>query len=904
MSKWKKKSPDPIIASPSTELLLRTGKTIFSKSPIWVERENFYGEKHSRDDDRYLIIGFDTEYKTPDDELTPQDIKSGAGKYKVISYQFHCSIYDPGQPDAVEWSGICYPEGDDRLSLADLLTFAFHQGISTGAVEKLPNKVYLAGHFTRADFPAFKDFQTVSKLIGSVRATFLSIDNHIPIQYWFPDDGPVKIDVVLRDTMLLTPATSKSLRALGDLVGVPKVVLDDDPVLEKHYKENMDQLLADRPELFEDYAITDAIICVRYLDQLIRQCDDILGRRKVPATLTGIGVDLLMQTWKAADLDPLEMIGKEEVVVSYFNKRLGRHEKRPVDVNIREVDWHIPLATECYHGGRNEQFWFGPAFEDNWTDFDLTGAYPTAMALIGMADWRSAYVSLDLDQFTHRTLGIANIEFEFPEHVKYPTMPVRTNNGLVFPRTGISDCAAPEIALARSLGAKLKIRHGVIIPTNLEKPVFADFISQCIMKRKRFAKGSLQNLFWKELSNSSYGKTAQGLHQKRVYDLRDREMKPLPPSKITNPFFAAYITSFVRSALGEVMNALPSEVCVFSCTTDGFLTNATQAQIDAASTGPIANLYRQSRHLLTGEPDMLEIKHVVRKPLGWRTRGQATLIEGRDDQGPHEKIVLAKGGIYTPEYLEDQRELNAKILGMFLGRKPDDVIPLKIKTGIRDIIEWDADLVDKHVSKRLNMEFDWKRMPQAVWQDDTIDHVAFSTRPWESIDQFFKVREIWDSFAVATPRCIKTVDDYRALATYVFAQSALSAGGGQYLKKDSPDIKRLRQMLCIAWRKSAAGITRKFNGHTSESFADLLTSIGIPCKRSDVENARKPFVPHICPATPAVMTALDLLKIHVPSLEIDLFLSANTAIDILAATQEDNPYRCNEDADRILEVAA
>ena len=904
MSKWKKKSPDPIIAPISTELLLRTGKSIFSKSRIWVERENFYGEKHSRDDDRYLIIGFDTEYKTPDEELTPQDIKDGSGKYKVISYQFHCSIYDPGQPDAVEWSGICYPEGNDRLSLADLLTFAFHQGIATGAVNKLPNKVYLAGHFTRADFPAFKDFQTVSKLIGSVRATFLSIDNHIPIQYWFPDDGPVKIEVVLRDTMLLTPATSKSLRALGDLVGVPKVVLDDDPVLEKHYKENMDQLLADRPELFEDYAITDAIICVRYLDQLIRQCDDILGWRKVPATLTGIGVDLLMQTWKAADLDPLEMIGKEEVVVSYFNKRLGRHEKRLVDVNIREVDWHIPLATECYHGGRNEQFWFGPAFEDNWTDFDLTGAYPTAMALIGMADWRSAYVSLDLDQFTHRTLGIANVEFEFPEHVKYPTMPVRTNNGLVFPRTGISDCAAPEIALARSLGATLKIRHGVIIPTNLEKPVFADFISQCIMKRKSFAKGSLQNLFWKELSNSSYGKTAQGLHQKRVYDLRDREMKPLPPSKITNPFFAAYITSFVRSALGEVMNALPSEVCVFSCTTDGFLTNATQAQIDAASTGPIAGLYRQSRQMLTGEPDMLEIKHVVRKPLGWRTRGQATLIEGRDDQGPHEKIVLAKGGIYTPEYLEDQRELNAKILGMFLDRKPDDVIPLKIKTGIRDIIEWDADLVDKHVSKRLNMEFDWKRMPQAVWQDDTIDHVAFSTRPWESIDQFFKVREIWDSFAVATPRCIKTVDDYRALATYIFAQSALSAGGGQYLKKDSPDIKRLRQMLCIAWRKSAAGITRKFDGHTSQSFADLLTSIGIPCKRSDVENARKPFVPHICPATPAVMAALDLLKIHVPSLEVDLFLSANTAIDILAATQENNPYRSIEGTQKILEVAA
>lgn len=878
-----RKSTKVIVSDHTTEITVRTGTNEFSKSCIWVESNYFYGTKHSRGDDRYLIVGFDTEFKTPDEALTPDDIKDGLGKYKVLSYQFHCSIYDPDQPEAEEWSGICYSQDGERLKLSDILTFAFHEGISKGAVKKLPNKVYLAGHFTRADFPALADFQTLTELIASVRATFLSIDNCIPIQYFLPDGGSVKVDVVIRDTMLLTPATSKSLRALGELVGVEKITLDADPEKELFYKQNMDVLLAEKPDLFDRYAINDAVICVRYLEQLIGQCEAILGKRKVPATLTGIGVDLLMNTWKNDGFNPLEMIGKEAVTHSYFNKRLGRHFKKDVVVYQQEVSWHVDLATECYHGGRNEQFWFGPAFEDNWTDYDLAGAYPTAMALIGTADWRGIRVSLDLKDYTPTTLGMANIEFEFPESIRFPTLPVRTSNGLVFPRTGRSDCAAPEIALAVSLGAKVAIRHGVIIPTNRDEPAFGNFISQCIHKRKSYPKGSLQNLFWKELSNSSYGKTAQGLHHKRVYDLRDRDTKPLPESKITNPFFAAYITSFVRSALGEIMNSLPPEVCVFSCTTDGFLTNATQAQIDRASSGPIADLYRQSRETLTGDPTMLEIKHTVRKPLGWRTRGQATLIEGRPDSGGA-NIVLAKGGIYTPEYIEDQRALNDLIVKMFLDRSPDDRIPLKIKTGIRDIVEFDADLVDKHVSKRLNMEFDWKRMPYAVWQDEQVGHVAFSTQPWESVDDFVKVRQHWESFAVVTPRCIKTKEDYAALATYIFSQSALEEGGAAYLKKQAPDIKRLRQMLCIAWKRSAAGITRKFDGHSDASFADLLTSIGIPCKRTDVENARKPFLPHMCPPTSVVVDALERLKAIVPSLETDLFLSKHRPVDILAAT--------------------
>lgn len=880
-----------IVGTASTHVRLRDVDGEFRKSCIWVERDNFYG--HSKFDQNlaYLIVGFDTEFKTPDSPVTLEDMKAGSAKYTVLSYQVHCSVYDPSQPEAKEWSGICYPEVGDRIKLADLLAFAFWRGISTGAVKTLPTRVYVVGHFTRADVPAFADFKDLTSQISAVRSTFTSVDKGIKIDTVFDDGSSVEKLVILRDTMLLTPATSKSLWELGSLVGVPKIHIDPDPEKELFYKKNMDVLLQDKPDLFERYAINDALICVKYLERLIAMYASILGKRKAPATLTAIGVDLLMKKWKTdLKMDPLEVVGKQKAVRKSYSKRLGYFKTEKIDVPFEQVAFYEPLATECYHGGRGEQFWFGPAFVDDWTDYDLAGAYPTAMALIGFPDWSNLRQTTKLDDFTPEVLGVANVQFEFPHSVRFPTMPVRSENGLIFPRAGVSNCSAPEVFLARSLGAKLKIRHGVVVPTDPQRPVFRDFIRECVGKRLSYPKGSLDALFWKELSNSSYGKTAQGLHSKRVFDLRDQEMVDLPPSKITNPFFAAFITSFVRAALGEVMNGLPGNVCIFSCTTDGFLTNASAAQIADASKGLICRLYGQSRDALTSDPTILEVKHRVRQPLGWRTRGQATLMEGRTDKGDGVNIVLAKGGIYTPQEFDSTRLQNSFITELFLKRSPTDRIEMATKTGIRDMINFDADLVEKETSRRLNMEFDWKRRPSSAWDAQAPSHLAFTTQPWDTIDQFIDIRRYWESFAIETPRCLKTVEDYRAFAISVLSRSSLEGGGSRYLRKTDPDLKRLRQSLCAAWRNSKAGLSKTDGCRTADQFAQLLTTAGIPCKRTDIENARSAFKPKNCPKTPAVLTALTTLQATFPLLELDVLVTSGDGIDILGALNRANPF--------------
>lgn len=880
-----------------TSILTRGNNGVLSKSYIWVESNNFYraNEKsrkrkgEPKSSSPFLIIGFDTEYKTPSNPLQRWELEEGYGRNKILSYQVYCKLYDPSIPDQPEWGGICFPqdgEVDNRLSLPDILTFAVWKGVQSGVIESIPRMIYLVGHFTRADFPAFSDFQDLTQMMSSVRNTFLSIDRYIDVKIPCEDGDEVPVKVLVRDTMLLTPAASKGLKALGELVGQPKIDLDPDPAKDQFYKENMDVLLAEKPDLFDQYALNDAVICVRYADRLIDQSRALLGTSKLPATLTSIGVDLLWKSWaKSGKSHPLDVLGKEEVYERQFNKRLGYFQPLKRAVDLQEVSWHLPLASECYHGGRNEQFWFGPAFEDDWTDYDLSSAYPSAMGLIRKADWKSIFVTKRVADFKADVLGVACVEFEFPKSVRFPTMPVRTDNGLVFPRKGISNCSSPEIALAHSLGAKLKIRHGVVVPSETEERVFGDFIADCIGKRSSFPKGSLENLFWKELSNASYGKTAQGLMEKRVFDLRDRSTKPLPPSKITNPFFASYITSFVRAVLGEIINDLPEQVCVFSCTTDGFLTNATQSEIEGATQGPLVDLYRQSRQMLTGEASVLEIKHKVRQPLGWRTRGQATLKPGIDPDGGNSNIVLAKGGIFLPEALDNVRLQNGYITDLFFNRTPDDVIRMKIKTGVRDMVTFDTDLVDKSLIKKLSMEFDWKRKPFAAAQSAEHGHVAFSTQPWDTVDEFILMRGYWEQFAIHASFCMKTLNDYRQFATYVMTHSSLGRADSKYLRRDSGDLKRLRQSLGSAWRHSKAGLIWQQDGIDNKDFADILLDIGIPCKRSDVENAsRKPFDPKKCPPTPGVYAALSKLSERFPDIEVDAFIaSVSGAIDLVSS---------------------
>ena len=109
--------------------------------------------------------------------------------------------------------------------------------------------------------------------------------------------------------------------------------------------------------------------------------------------------------------------------------------------------------------------------------------------------------------------GVSTVTIEWFDA---PCLPVRSNNGLIFPLEGECYCASPEIALARQLGANISIMHGVVIPWLNDVRPFALFSRNVREKRKSHAKGSVFERTWKEIGNSVCGKTAQGLKAKNV----------------------------------------------------------------------------------------------------------------------------------------------------------------------------------------------------------------------------------------------------------------------------------------------------------------------------------------------------------------------------------------------------
>ena len=816
------------------------------------------------------IIGFDTEYQNLEEVLEAYsgevNVTDNVEKRNLcLSYQFNAKW------KGKEWSGIGYPSNGKRISLAEFLSWVVSTSPhNTDGKVVCPNQFIIVCHFSRADLPSFTDFfnKKFRNLLMAIRKTFVTKTKGAPITIPLRVNGRVKkVKLCIRDTMLLAPSNAKRLEDIGEIIGIPKV-----KAVTKAHKQNMVGLIKSDFELFEEYALKDAEIARKFAEEVIEISKAKGGKPQIPITLTTLGISFVKSVWKENGYNANAINGKNPE-----RKRRYHTQKKKWaffnDPSVQNPVRHIfdAFATECYHGGRNEQFIFGAGLPGVWTDYDLASAYPTGMSRIGLPMWSQFETTTNVDELLKYELTFAMVKFKHPDHIRFPVFPVNQEGSVAFPKEGVSFCCGPEISAAKNLGITMELQLGLMIPTDNEIKPYFDYITYCIERRNQYEKANVFNSLWKELANSMYGKLAQGLTKRSGYNIATMEYETLPPSAITNPFFAAYTTSFCRGALAEILNSLPPSVTVCSCTTDGFLSNASDDEIAKATKGPLCRAYLESGKRLRDDLEHpLEIKARIAQPLGWRTRGQATLEPLSDG-----KIILAKSS-FKPD-VETKDEQNEWIVNEFANRYYGKVYQFNTLVGVREMIEKEADLYNFDSNKRLSMDYDWKRAPNmssvTTRSIRGVEHLYFETLPWVNVDQYAFVKNYWKEYAMEKQLVLKEARQLEEFRQHYTERMEAPRRKGHNLSKTNTAVKEFKKWFAKAYRNHSFGLPRKADGDylSYRKLDRKLAAVGFDRMLHALSNhgGKGADIPNVVPKTDFLVGVVKVLKHFFPNFETD-----------------------------------
>lgn len=549
-----------------------------------------------RPDPGHPLLGTgDTFYGAYDAEWTPiTDSVIG-----VDSYQFYFSGI--GGDLAV----ICYPNSpavDDRLTLAEMLGEVVRLALATGCLIAAPKALELAGFSLRsdlavtADLPVYKrrltnvggkvatatgdiDFEIVHKLKDVKR---MMTPPAVSIQQ---GEACFIISTRFVDIALHAPPRA-ALANLGESLGIKKLELEKD--LPGYKKSCMSAVKRDHFDYFRHYGIRDAEITLLYWLRIIAFAKEVVGVDDPRVSSGALAVTYCLQSMEEAGLDYTALFDVHEKDVIEWDVSTGRRRTRQRMVVGGERAFHEHFAIEGFHGGRNECFQCGPSDLDQWIDVDLVGAYTTGMVSVRRIAFSQSFETRRLKDFLGDVLGVAWIDFSYEKPVRFPGLAVRSEErGLIYCLAGQTYATAPEIALAVSQGCTITIRRGVIWlweddPDDIR--IFEPFVRKIRALRKGYAHDPVFEEYAKLLGNSVYGKTAQSLRDRKAFELATLESRKIGPSALTNAAIAAHVTGFVRAVIGELLHRIPAHRVVASVTTDGFLTNAREDEIDLSGT--------------------------------------------------------------------------------------------------------------------------------------------------------------------------------------------------------------------------------------------------------------------------------------------------------------------------------
>jgi len=778
----------------------------------------------------FYTIGFDSEW-----------VECSNGRRHMLSYQLSQYIAELGGA-LIEF--ILFLDGR-RLSLSRLLSIYTHVlqdefKIPIGVYGDSYKKsvvCYLVPHYSIADVTGLFDSKEILRNTDTIRRTQTSVEKPLYINVYDKYYNFSQTWVVfLRDTMHLSPAQS-SLEKLAIAMG--KIKLELPPGFDKN---RMDIFMKEQEDEFILYACNDATLALQYVDTMYQN-------KRLPVTLGSEGAEIFREKIMSLNSWNLEVFDYEFrglIRVKGDDGRTKLH-VRPEAAMVWEA------ASQAYYGGRNECFLFG-IHHGPWYDYDLSGAYPTAMSMLRNIDF-SKVTSLtgdiiNIDPLSY-TFGL--VEFEFPEDTMYPCLPIkdREGRGLIYPRKGRTYASAPELYVALKMGAKIRwvqpgIQVGAIDGKYDMREALAELLRERAEAKKLYGKGSVQEVRLKEIVNSIYGKTAQGLAGKRNYSTRQDAVRDMPPSNITQPLIASSTTGIVRAIVSAAMHQLHERgFRIASVTTDGFLTDAPPEVLEELDLFGFRDAYKHVRNKIVGDPAMWEIKHKAKVLVMITTRGAFGI--GTLDDSP---LPVAKAGYKPPEgFVERFRnKASEELAKLFLKRTGKIEMGFYKLPSPKDYVRKNADGVSVYQKKKIEWEYDLKRKPTNLRMEtvtidgETYEHLSFDTVPWETIDDFADARSIKKAHPELYP--LKNLEKGEALMAMIRDKQAVKDAGMLIQSNDVGGIYRtatisyLRDLLAgrepmPSWMKG------KSYRELAEAFNERLKSLNVKLTPNDFKKAKQ-----------------------------------------------------------------
>lgn len=660
------------------------------------------------------LLGLDTEY-VAEGEAGPKQTNH------ILSYQYCLTDLSS------VYKGVLFvgPNRSDRLTLEEILSAAFFEnGIKPKSFKD--SKIYVYAHNSTAEWAAFRNREKLC--LDALRGTPTTLGRPRKLKLTDTSRNSYPVQVEFRDTTHISPAKTKGLKALSAVTETKKLEIAREDL------EAMDKFLERDKAAFIEYALNDAIIPVEYVTSFLWELQETLGLDgKIPLTLGATGVRVFEKHLKAMSVDLHDFVGKELKKVERF--RSGNVKKGIVTEEVqcfsrRETD---KMISDAFMGGLNAAYEVGTRKEAGHCviDVDFNSAYPAALCNLPLIDWSvSPREAEELgDEGLVVPLRFYRVKFEFPADCRFPCLPIQTGNGLVYPLIGETTISWPELKLAESLGATIKIENWcALAPKRVEgAPVlpFQEAFKVLCQERSKHQKGTLLNMLLKETMNSLYGKVAQGIR-----DMRISKENGTPPSDLTCPPYAAMTTAIVRAALSAMIQiATEHGLIPLHATTDGC---ALWVPLDAeACQGKeLKEVLPEFYQALCGHPalkpmiagsqalgltDFVSIKYVGDEARTWKTRMNAFLLNDERVSSVHGSLKMELGALVEYDNDDEIRKYSRDGLSTY-----NQLLSGKL-----------LDYVGKADEIEVNLDFDYKR---ELLEDD-------STRAWNSVDDHLDARK-------------------------------------------------------------------------------------------------------------------------------------------------------------------